>query len=140
MLLFHKQIKSRLLWKTLHKPYTHFTIPLQCDCLSNLMQPSNQLADISDMTVYSEVKFAYKNIKETQKIPSASDTVVIAISEKWTSYLLKSRWCFLSSWCMATFAYLVACTLPSEIRDEIEKLTARWNRKDGNKNKKYIDC
>lgn len=43
------------------------------------MKPSNQLADISDMTVYSEGKFAYKNIEETRKIPSASGTVVTAI-------------------------------------------------------------
>lgn len=140
MLPFHKQIKSRLLWKTLHKPYTYFTITFQCDCLSNLMKPSNQLADISDMTVYSEGKFAYKNIEETRKIPSASGTVVTAISEKCILYLLKSQWCFLSSWCTATFAYLVTCTLPSELQDETEKLTARWNCKDGNKNKKYSYC
>ena len=39
---------------------------------------------------------------------------------------------------MTTFAYLVACTLPPGLSEEIEKLTAMWSRKDGNTNKNHI--
>lgn len=49
------------------------------------MKPSNRLADIREdadyVTVYSERKFACKNIEEILKIPSASGTVITAASE-----------------------------------------------------------
>lgn len=65
---FHIQIKSSVSWKTLHRLHTYFTIPFLYDSLSNLVKPSNWLADISDdadyVTRYSEGKLMCKNMRE----------------------------------------------------------------------------
>lgn len=104
MLPFHIQIKSSLLWKTLHRLHTYFTIPFQCDSLSNLMKSSNWLADISDdadyVIVYSEGQFMCKNMKEQNKI-------FLHLLARLSQQYLKSEpsvfwnlwWYFLSSWC-----------------------------------------
>lgn len=139
LLPFHIQIKSTLLWKTLYRLCTYFTIPFQCDSLSNLMKPSNWLAGISDdadyVTVYSEGKFMSKNMKEqntrflqllaplSQQYPRSEPSVF------WNLW-----WCFLSS-CCTTFAYTLKCTLTSELQDAKEKLTTIWSYKDGKKKK-----
>lgn len=99
MLPFHIQIKSCLLRKTWHRLYTYFALPFLCDSLSNLMKPSNWLADISDdaddyVTVYSEGKFMGKNMKEQ----NARFLQLLALLSQ--QYLRFVSFCFLNSMMM----------------------------------------
>lgn len=139
LLPFHIQIKSSLLWKTLHRLHTYFTMPFQCDSLSNLMKPSDLLIWVMMLIMWQYIQkgnFCVKIWKSKTK-----DSFIFwhcYHSSIWEVNLLSSEICGDASSAlgvMTTFVSPLRCTLPSELQDATEKLTAIRSYKDGKNNK-----